>query len=284
MPDPRPVRRARAAAHRVEVQSQKVGDEVLRQMREDLEVARRQTIERLTYATKTWDVRQAQGVLAEVERQMRYWEQQSVTNLSKAMATAHALGEDMVFSSLAAGGGLEMSVRPYISTEVLRVSQETLPDLITNVSDETIAKVGRILRQGVLAQKSGFQMMQEIGRVTPNIHGTSGPFGGALLRGETIARTEIGRILNTSGFNTLHALSQSDPRFGKQWSTVIDMRTRPWHITANGQVKPVGQPFIVHGQPMMFPHDPAGGGANTINCRCTLVPVHKSWGAFGGGW
>lgn len=35
----------------------------------------------------------------------------------------------------------------------------------------------------------------------------------------------------------------------------------------------MGEPFIIGGEALMYPGDPAGSPGNTISCRCTILPV-----------
>lgn len=56
----------------------------------------------------------------------------------------------------------------------------------------------------------------------------------------------------------------------KQWQTVGDNRVRSAHRIANGQKKPINQPFVVAGEKLMYPGDTSFGAsiANVANCRC----------------
>jgi uncharacterized protein with gpF-like domain len=45
------------------------------------------------------------------------------------------------------------------------------------------------------------------------------------------------------------------------------------HLAADGQVQDIDEPFDVGGEQLMYPGDPAGSPGNTINCRCTVLPV-----------
>ena len=45
------------------------------------------------------------------------------------------------------------------------------------------------------------------------------------------------------------------------------------HRSADGEVVGVNEPFMRSGAPLMYPGDPDGDAANTINCRCTILPV-----------
>ncbi len=35
----------------------------------------------------------------------------------------------------------------------------------------------------------------------------------------------------------------------------------------------MGQPFIVGGEQLQYPGDPAGSAWNVISCRCTQLPI-----------
>lgn len=52
----------------------------------------------------------------------------------------------------------------------------------------------------------------------------------------------------------------------KTWNAMDDDRTREWHADADGDEVPVGEPFSVDGEDMMYPGDPDGSDENTINC------------------
>lgn len=52
------------------------------------------------------------------------------------------------------------------------------------------------------------------------------------------------------------------------WNSMNDDRTREAHADADGQEQPVGTPFDVMGEQLMYPGDPDGSDENTINCRC----------------
>ena len=55
-----------------------------------------------------------------------------------------------------------------------------------------------------------------------------------------------------------------------EWISTNDGRVRDSHKNANGQTRPMGQPFNVGGESMKYPSDPTASAENTINCRCVL--------------
>lgn len=92
-------------------------------------------------------------------------------------------------------------------------------------------------------------------------------------RTEKIARTETLRSSN-AGSNALFDDWGVEYR---EWYATPDDRTREAHQigAAFGQeplIAKAGEPFIVGGEALMYPGDPAGSPANTIQCRCTILP------------
>jgi hypothetical protein len=93
-------------------------------------------------------------------------------------------------------------------------------------------------------------------------------------RANRIARTELTAAVNGGQYRahiTLAAAEGAEPR--KQWMATSDERTRPSHAAANGQIQDLSRPFMIGGAPLMYPGDPAGPAAETVNCRCALVVV-----------
>jgi uncharacterized protein with gpF-like domain len=58
---------------------------------------------------------------------------------------------------------------------------------------------------------------------------------------------------------------------GAEWIAARDSRTRPSHVSADGQVVQVGQPFQVGGAQLFYPGDPTGPADETIRCRCAVA-------------
>jgi HK97 family phage portal protein len=89
-------------------------------------------------------------------------------------------------------------------------------------------------------------------------------------RSVVIARTEVISGFNASALSAASSLPH-DVVAGQQWIATRDSRTRPSHATADGQIVPVGQPFMVGGAAGMYPGDPALPAGETIQCRCTVA-------------
>lgn len=89
-----------------------------------------------------------------------------------------------------------------------------------------------------------------------------------LGRAQAIARTEALGAASAGEQAQVLALGVGGT---KHWLSAHDARVRPTHVGADGQARPLAEPFLVGGWPMQRPHDPAGPPEETINCRCTLT-------------
>lgn len=87
-------------------------------------------------------------------------------------------------------------------------------------------------------------------------------------RALVIANTETGIAYGVIN----HEASVRNGVDGHEWRTG-GSNPRAAHIAASGQVRPITQPFIVGGERLMHPSDPAGSAGNIINCHCLELPV-----------
>lgn len=94
-------------------------------------------------------------------------------------------------------------------------------------------------------------------------------------RADTIARTETSNAYLNGTWEGTQALGEYGPTH-KYWINTSDNRTREAHVFApssNGVI-PVGQPFIVGGEEMMYPHSPGASAKNVVNCRCDIGTLY----------
>ena len=96
-------------------------------------------------------------------------------------------------------------------------------------------------------------------------------------RARTVAVTEVHRAWNMGALAAAMRAQQSLAQvLNKQWLAREDSSTRPGHARADGQIRPINQPFIVNMEPLMMPGDPAGSPSNVINCRCKSLFTRRT--------
>lgn len=87
------------------------------------------------------------------------------------------------------------------------------------------------------------------------------------------ARTAVTAAENGGRADTFRRAADMGIKVTQRWLATLDARTRPEHQHADGQVREVGEPFVVGGEKLMFPGDKSLGasGWNIYNCRCCLT-------------
>ena len=137
---------------------------------------------------------------------------------------------------------------------------------VTQINRTTESQIRSIIRGGL---DEGFG----VDKIGKRIRETAAPM--SALRAHIIARTETHTAANF-GAQTAAELTGLDMK--REWVSASDERTRDTseadHVDANGQIVGMKEPFIVSGERLMFPGDPAGSAANIINCRCSVVFIY----------
>lgn len=131
---------------------------------------------------------------------------------------------------------------------------------IHGINSTTESLIREQLKQGEEAGESIAELCSRIDQYFDNMEG---------YRVQRIARTEV---IGASNNATLIGYKQSGVVGKKQWLTAIDGREREWHAEADGQTVGINEKFIVGGEELDCPGDPAGSAENIACCRCTLIP------------
>jgi F like protein len=137
-------------------------------------------------------------------------------------------------------------------------------NLLVRIGDEVYRDIGNALNKAVA---EGKDVAGQAAAVRSVLEGTGSENWPA--RARTIAVTEVSR---SWGHGVIaHGLSVQQRLqipILKRWDSKEDTRVRAAHDRADGQVRPVSQPFIVDGEALMAPGDPSGSPSNVIACRC----------------
>lgn len=87
------------------------------------------------------------------------------------------------------------------------------------------------------------------------------------------ARTMATGVQNAGRVDSYRRAVALGIQMEQEWVATLDMRTRHEHRQLDGQVRPVGEVFIVPstGEELAYPGDPRAPGHLIYNCRCTLA-------------
>lgn len=207
----------------------------------------------------------------EVDRAMRQFADQASSEVKKMEAAAYSQVALQVDATVAAGTGAVM-VRPVIDTALLQVVQGYTADLITGLTRDAAAKVNAAIQRGALGRLNLSQLTEQIGRALEG-GAFSGMFSQVAERAMSIATNEVMRVQSLASDARINALAERNPNIEAIWKHIPVARVpRIGHLLADGQIRKAGEPFLVEGELLRYPRDPAGSPENTINCHCLKLP------------
>jgi len=202
----------------------------------------------------------AEAIRAEHERRM------TAILESLWMESATQMAEHMLGSERSWYGLIEQkNVGVAISATVVidRIMTDWMAQVggikIKQVTATTVLNVRQIVNAGINEGLSERDIAAQIAAVAPTKSAS---------RAQTIARTE------THSASTFAAQSSAEATgltLVKVWVSARGERTRPDHDEADGQRRALNEPFIVGGEPLMYPGDPIGSPEQVINCRCVAA-------------
>lgn len=202
-----------------------------------------------------------------VEAALREAGQDSGPAVAGGATRSWRAGADLVDEPLRAGGVALDAILPLVDSRQLAALRLALTNRITGVS---IATANRINAQLGLVI-SGVQPPSGAASVV------QGLIGGGRGRALTIVRTELGRAFGAATQERQEQAKAVLPGLQKQWRRSGKVFSRPQHDAIDGQIREVDEPFLVNGAALMFPRDPAGPAAETINCGCSSLPFMAGW-------
>ena len=131
--------------------------------------------------------------------------------------------------------------------------------LLVDVSDQ--GRLQSVILQGILQGES-----------IPNLSKRIAETMGEINHKATIryARTAVTGAENAGRADAYRRAEALGVDMEQEWQAVHDMRTRHEHRQLDGQRRPVGEPFEVDGEEILYPGDPAAPGHLIWNCRCRL--------------
>lgn len=224
-----------------------------------------------TVASTDWELYHLPKLKKAVDSAMRDFASRYAGELGKDQKDFWKFGQEMVDAPINAAG-ITVAI-PAIDTAVLVAMQTFSAHLVKSLGADAAAKIYNEMAMGLMGQKTPFEVMQAVGTNLKD----KGIFSSIAARAETITRQECGRILEAASQERMKAAAEVVPGLKKQWQHGVSRVPRVSHIAAVGQIQDVNEPFMVGGEALMYPRDPAGSPGNTINCSCYTVPYMGGW-------
>jgi hypothetical protein len=247
---------------------ERAGDQAEREMLAMLDQARKDIIAELGKSPKEWRIDMLSTLLDRVDEQVVKLRTKLIERMNGAADKALG-GADDLANAITPGDAPVRMIG--IDGRQLQALSDYRADLITGVTQDVKSAVTETVRRSMLGGKMLSDVESELGSVVRD----RGRFGSLGQRMKTIVRTEYKRALEMGNHAAMQTAAEHVPGLKRQWLSARGHATppRPAHAAASGQEVGVDEPFIVGGEKLMYPGDPAGSPGNTINCRCRARPV-----------
>jgi uncharacterized protein with gpF-like domain len=236
-----------------------------------LDQVRREVIARIAEGGSNFTATVYQQVERSINQALEKFRQDLQVQMTDDLSQMADIGAQLVDEPIKVIVGTEPLIS--VSKEIAQVAAAYLPGLIEGITSDLRNRIAGILRRAVLGAISTQEAIDEVGR---NLTDT-GVFKTVASRAETIVRTEVLRIQSIATQARMQANAKKISEFGwnlrREWTTAHDANVRLAHQFADGQQVGVDENFVVSGEELQYPRDPAGSPGNTINCRCIARPI-----------
>jgi len=212
---------------------------------------------------ETWRL---SALKAETGRVVAEMTNRVVATAGGGLERSHAAGVDLVDAPLAAAG-----VRSSFVAVDRSVLDKQSVFMTSRLQDVTATVATRINGELGLVMTGVSTPTEAVARVAEHLEAAGG-------RAQTIVRTELGRAWSSAAQTRMEQAAGAGLKMMKQWRRSGRRHPRHSHEAIDGQVQPVDKPFELEGGVrLMFPRDPKGPAAETINCGCVHLPLMRDW-------
>lgn len=144
-------------------------------------------------------------------------------------------------------------------------------DRITWINQTTDEEILKVIRNTLdLAGQNGLGVDETARMMRNNLVDSYGTLN--KYRAQRIVRTEV---IGASNMGQIKGAELLGYNMNKKWVSWLDMATRRGpefnHIRCHGETVPINSMFMLSGETLKGPGDPAGSAGNIINCRCTVT-------------
>ena len=249
-------------------EAEQIEEQYRKELQEWLRDQRQRTLEIIASKTKATD--EYDDILDEIQGELfedGYWKGQE-RQLKEISEKYFLMG--MEFTGLQLQGlfkdlGLDIGISFNIyETGALtklkdRVNKGNLSLITDTVRGELRDKIGEAIKGGMSEAQTADLVR--------------GVYNKAGNRAATIARTELGGVINDSRFEGFESVGFEY----HSWLSARDgnVRTGEYDHTIDGEIVKLGERFS---NGLRYPNDPDGEAGNVINCRCITLPEEKDNG------
>lgn len=240
-----------------------------------LKLAEADVLARLAATPSEFDAFVLPALQRSIRQAMAEFSTRGATTLNAGAGGSWQAGLDLVEkpleAGLALGGGPSIrlsGVLPAVDTRVLSALRSFMTDRIADIGVTVANRINSELGLAAIGAQTPSQAAGKIAGILET---------GGRTRALTIVRTELGRAFSVAGQARFEQAAEVLPGLKKQWRRSGKLHSRPDHDIADGQTQAVMDPFLVGGERLMFPRDPAASAKQTINCGCTSLPLMESW-------
>jgi hypothetical protein len=282
--DPRTKARYVAKVESIIERGERLTRAEVRKLKRLVEQARRDVRDLLLAQPTDWQIAHYDTLRVRLEGTIDELRRELIGNQAAFEATQWERGATWTDEMLALFGAERELAGVPLDRTTLGALMDLSADLITKESGRTVEAISTQIQMGILGEKTPYEVMQEVaGTVT---HPAT--FGDTFTRAEAIVRTEGNRVFDIAQAKRQRQWNEQRPGLKKTWhhGGAAVLKPRPAHVQAGidydvgGSPGPIpyDEPFIVGGEAMMFPRDPAASPGNTISCHCTWAPWRDEWG------
>jgi len=211
-----------------------------------------------------------QRMINEVNVSLREFELKFQRSLLGGVRSAYEGGIELIRAPLIGSGIKEVPL--FVDEGLLRFSLQYSAEQVQGLTQVTRRRLDNILRQGLIGQRTPYEMMVDVRRELGNK---------TAYEAERIVRTEVNRALNLTEQRYTKQIKEEIPGLRKYWLHEDDARVRPSHAAVGRRTNPdyggtpidVEKQFSVGGYKADGPHDVSLPPEESINCRCVQILV-----------
>lgn len=264
---------------RIRARIDQLPEDAVRDVLQELDAIRRRVLAELAQA-EGFEAHRMRQLTARIEDVVDRFGERYQSAIAPHQQEAIALGRAVAAEPLVASG-LTYGVPLAIPRRLVEAALDFSADLVGGLTDDARRRISQAIRLGAIEGKSPFEIMRAVAGSLE----APGAFASITARAEAITRTEVGRLQAIAAQATLEEAQRLVPDLKKQWKHSGAIDARVTHLAYDGTVREIEEFYELAPKPgtpreaLLYPRDPRGSAANTVNCGCLSLPFKADWPA-----